>query len=94
MRLCRRPRFDTLQNEVRKRGRSWGRWVYLALVGGLLRFSFNAQSNQTYGIQFRSFRTGEAWSTLTNFAAQPFDTVITFSEPLTSSNRCYRVRTP
>jgi hypothetical protein len=64
------------------------------LVGGLLRFSFNAQSNQTYGIQFRSFRTGEAWSTLTNFAAQPLDTVITFSEPLTSSNRCYRVRTP
>jgi len=36
MRLRRRPRFDTLQNEVRKRGRSWGRWVYLALVSGLL----------------------------------------------------------
>lgn len=35
MRLRRRPRFDTLQNEVRKRGRSWGRWVYLALVLGL-----------------------------------------------------------
>jgi multidrug resistance efflux pump len=36
MRLRQRPRFDTLQNEVRKRSRSWGRWVYLALVGGLL----------------------------------------------------------
>lgn len=36
MRLRRRPRLDTLQNEVRKRGRSWGRWVYLALVLGLL----------------------------------------------------------
>lgn len=36
MRLRRRPRFDTLQNEIRKRGRSWGRWVYLALVLGLL----------------------------------------------------------
>jgi multidrug resistance efflux pump len=35
MRLRRRPRFDTLQNEVRKRGRSWGRSVYLALVLGL-----------------------------------------------------------
>lgn len=33
MRLRRRPRYDTLQNEVRKRGRSWGRWVYLGLVG-------------------------------------------------------------
>ena len=36
MRLRKRPRFDNLQNEVRKRGRSWGRWVYLALVLGLL----------------------------------------------------------
>ena len=35
MRLRRRPRFDNLQNEIRKRGRSWGRWVYLALVLGL-----------------------------------------------------------
>jgi multidrug resistance efflux pump len=33
MRLRRRPRYDTLQNEVRKRGRSWGRWLYLGLVG-------------------------------------------------------------
>lgn len=64
------------------------------LIGGSLRFSFNAQSNRTYGIESRSFRTGEAWSTLTNFVARPFDTVITFSEPLTSSNRCYRVKTP
>jgi hypothetical protein len=64
------------------------------LIGGSLRFSFNAQSNRTYGIESRSFRSGEAWSTLTNFAAQPFDTVITFSEPLTSSNRCYRVKKP
>jgi len=64
------------------------------LVGGSLRFSFNAQSNRTYGIEFRGFGAGEPWSILTNFAAQSFDTVITFSEPLTSSNRCYRVKTP
>jgi multidrug resistance efflux pump len=42
MRLRRRPRFDTLQNEARKRGRSWGRWVYLALVGGLLLWVFDS----------------------------------------------------
>ena len=36
MRLRRRPRFDNLQNEIRKRGRLWGRWVYLALVLGLV----------------------------------------------------------
>jgi len=33
MRLRRRPRFDTLQNEIRARGRSWGRWIYLGLLG-------------------------------------------------------------
>lgn len=33
MRLRRRPRYDALQNETRKRGRSWGRWIYLGLVG-------------------------------------------------------------
>ncbi|MXN65830.1 HlyD family efflux transporter periplasmic adaptor subunit [Stappia sp. GBMRC 2046] len=35
MRLRRRPRYDTLQNEIRARGRSWGRWVYLGLLCGL-----------------------------------------------------------
>ena len=32
MRLRRRPRYDLLANEVRKRGTSWGRWLYLALI--------------------------------------------------------------
>lgn len=36
MRLRRRPRYDTLQNEIRRRGRSWGRWIYLGLLCGLL----------------------------------------------------------
>ncbi|WEX09057.1 HlyD family efflux transporter periplasmic adaptor subunit [Chelativorans sp. AA-79] len=36
MRLRRRPRYDTLQNEVRRRGRSWGRWIYLGLLCGLV----------------------------------------------------------
>lgn len=35
MRLRRRPRYDTLQNEVRRRGRSWGRWIYIGLLCGL-----------------------------------------------------------
>jgi len=42
MRLRRRPRFDNLQNEVRKRGRSWGRWVYLALVLALVCWVFDS----------------------------------------------------
>lgn len=35
MRLRRRARYDTLQNEVRRRGRSWGRWIYLGLLCAL-----------------------------------------------------------
>jgi multidrug resistance efflux pump len=36
-RLRRRPRYDALRNEARRRSRSsWGRWLYLALVAGLL----------------------------------------------------------
>lgn len=41
MRLRRRPRFDTLQNEARKRGRSLGRWIYLGLVCALLFWVFD-----------------------------------------------------
>lgn len=41
MRLRRRPRYDTLQNETRRRGRAWGRWVYLLLVFGLVIWIFN-----------------------------------------------------
>jgi multidrug resistance efflux pump len=41
MRLRRRPRFDTLQNEIRKRGRSWGRWVYLGLLCGFALWAFD-----------------------------------------------------
>jgi len=32
MRLRKRPRFDTVQNELRARGRSWGRWIYIGLL--------------------------------------------------------------
>lgn len=35
VRLRRRSRFDTLQNEIRARGRSWGRWIYLGLLAAL-----------------------------------------------------------
>jgi multidrug resistance efflux pump len=41
MRLRRRPRFDMVQNEIRKRGRSWGRWVYLGLLGAFLFWAFD-----------------------------------------------------
>ena len=36
MRLTRRPRIDTLQNEMRRRRNSWDRWIYFGLVGAFL----------------------------------------------------------
>jgi multidrug resistance efflux pump len=42
MQLRRRPRFDTLQNEIReRRGRSWGRWIYLGLLAAFAVWVFN-----------------------------------------------------
>lgn len=41
MRLHRRPRYDTLRNEARKRGRSWGRWIYLGLVAAFFAWLFD-----------------------------------------------------
>jgi multidrug resistance efflux pump len=42
VRLRKRPRLDNLQNEVRKRRTSWGRWVYLALVLSLVFWIFDS----------------------------------------------------
>jgi multidrug resistance efflux pump len=36
MRLRQRPRYDTLQNEIRARGKPWGRWIYLGLLCALI----------------------------------------------------------
>jgi multidrug resistance efflux pump len=41
MKLSKRPRFDTLQNEIRRRGNSWDRLIYLGLVGAFLVWMFD-----------------------------------------------------
>ncbi|MDB6015894.1 MAG: hypothetical protein JWR19_383 [Pedosphaera sp.] len=63
-------------------------------AGGVFGFSFNAESNRTYGVEFRGSLTTDTWATLTNIPAQPTATNIAVSDPLTLSNRFYRVRTP
>src|SRR5262249_1622721 len=41
MRLRRRARIDTIQNEIRAQGRSWARWIYLGLLALFGIWAFN-----------------------------------------------------
>ena len=64
------------------------------LTDDLFQFSFNAESNRTYAVQYISDLLNTNWSVLTNFDASPILTNFIVSDPLTSSNRFYRVQTP
>jgi hypothetical protein len=57
-------------------------------------FSFEVQSNQTYAIEFRSAFNNDNWQILTNIPAQPTSSMISVTDPITSGNRFYRVRSP
>jgi hypothetical protein len=63
-------------------------------ASGNFLFSFNAESNRTYTVQFRASAGSGTWFTLTNVPAQSSAGVIAISDPITSSNRFYRVQTP
>jgi len=58
------------------------------------RFSFNAESNRTYTVEYADALPSTNWSVLTNIPAQPVPTNFVVSTPFTSSNRFYRVWTP
>jgi hypothetical protein len=65
------------------------------LANNQLTLSFTAQAEQDYVVEFRdSPSTLHAWSTLTNFAAQPASTNIVVSDPITDGLRFYRLRLP
>lgn len=66
----------------------------MPLTNGIFRFSFNAESNRTYFAQFIGNLPGTNWSTMTNFNAVPVATNFVVSDPLTPSNRFYRIQTP
>ncbi|MDB6026546.1 MAG: domain containing protein [Verrucomicrobiales bacterium] len=60
-----------------------------------LRFTFNAESNRTYAVEVRPNDIGtNSWSVLTNFPASLTATNFLVADPITSTNRFYRVRTP
>jgi len=65
-----------------------------ALVENGFRFSFNAESNRSYVVEFCDALGTNNWNTLTNIPAQPGNGVITITNAVSSSERYYRVRTP
>ncbi len=65
-----------------------------ALSGNQIRFSFNVESNRTYAVEFRDSLIDGNWSVLTNIAAQPADTTIDITNPISSPARFFRARTP
>lgn len=65
-----------------------------ALVGDQIRFSFNAQSNRTYIVEFRESLTTGEWNTVTNLPAQTTDTVIRLTNAIPGAAGYFRARTP
>ncbi len=63
-----------------------------ATPGGVFQFTFNPAAGLTNTVQASSTLTGGLWETLTNIAPPATTNSITVADPLTSSNRFYRVR--
>lgn len=65
-----------------------------AQVGNEIRFSFNAQSNRTYAVEFRDMLGVTNWSVLTNIPALPEDAMVHITNGISGSARYFRARTP
>lgn len=67
-----------------------------ALSGNTMRFSFIAQSNRTYAVEFRASAASGIWNPtpLTNLPGLPSDTVVSITDTILTTGRYYRVRTP
>jgi hypothetical protein len=63
-------------------------------VGNEIQFSFNAQSNRTYAVEFRETLGLTNWSVLTNIPALPEDATIHVTNTITGGERYFRARTP
>jgi len=65
-----------------------------SLESDAIRFSFNAESNRTYAVEFRDSLTTSNWSVLTNIPAQPADATVHITNSVSADERYFRVRTP
>jgi len=66
----------------------------ISATNNLFNFIFAAEANRTYAAEFRGVFTNSNWTVLSNISAQAVATNIFISDPLTSTQRFYRVRTP
>ena len=66
----------------------------LAIVANQFQFSFDAESNRTYAVEFRAALDTGNWLTLTNIPARLSATIITVDDAIGPDNRWYRIRTP
>lgn len=65
------------------------------IVSGQIRFSFLAETNQTYVVQFKNtLAATNAWMTLTNISTQTNAANIFVSDLLSTNTRFYRVTAP
>jgi hypothetical protein len=64
-----------------------------SIARGEFHFSFNAESSRTYDVEFRDESLAGEWNSLTNISFLPTNTVITVTNPISSSARFFRVRT-
>jgi hypothetical protein len=64
------------------------------LDGNQIRFSFMAQSNFTYTVEYCDSLTAANWTMLTNIPAQPADGTIQISDTVSAAERYFRVRAP
>jgi hypothetical protein len=62
--------------------------------GGQIQFSFNAESNRTYAVEFRALTNGATWGVLTNIPVQGASQQIQISDAITTDGSIYRIRTP
>lgn len=62
--------------------------------GNNIRFSFNAQSNRTYAVEFLDSLSVTNWSVLTNIPALPANATVQITNPVDSAQRYFRARTP
>jgi hypothetical protein len=65
-----------------------------ALVENGFRFSFNAESNCYYAVEYCDALAANSWSVLTNIPAQPVNGIIAITNAVSVLERYYRVRIP
>jgi hypothetical protein len=66
----------------------------VALVGNEFRFSFNAESNRVYAVEFCDTMSASGWNPLTNIPAQPVGGLINITNAVSSTALYFRVRAP